>query len=230
MGKGTNQIATFADLQSIGYRIPSTISNLNECVTYSDFSSIGTITIPSGSNNKLLKWSNVPASDGQTFDSTFNYSQKVPMIIAFQSIRISENFGLSIGLTNSNGGFASGSPHYVAPSIHGALPVGSSQYTASIPNNLIFPNTTYKYFGINVWTSPNYITSYVIRLDFINGNYFHYGPWTSRLGIVDVNDFLASEWIQNDPNYPYSGTFRTLGDYNDFVNSVEKITFIRTSG
>ena len=47
MGKNTNQIATFADLVSIGYRIPSNIDvTSKECVTYQDLVTIGTSTNP----------------------------------------------------------------------------------------------------------------------------------------------------------------------------------------
>lgn len=36
MGKITNQIATFADLYSIGYRVPSGRETSKKCVTYGD--------------------------------------------------------------------------------------------------------------------------------------------------------------------------------------------------
>jgi hypothetical protein len=36
MGKNTDQIATFADLYSIGYRVPSGKKDSIECITYAD--------------------------------------------------------------------------------------------------------------------------------------------------------------------------------------------------
>ena len=72
MGKGTNQIATFEDLQSIGYRIPLSVLNAKECVTYNDINTMNNeamlsyqtlkssdFTFDSNINKKLLKWSTI---------------------------------------------------------------------------------------------------------------------------------------------------------------------------
>ena len=95
MGKNTNQIATFADLQSIGYRIPSTITDTNHCVTYNDFTIMNNTTnlanktkvnlnYDSSITNKLIKWSDVPGSTPVSFtgdnnSSNWNSLTSVPM-------------------------------------------------------------------------------------------------------------------------------------------------------
>lgn len=234
MGKNTNQIATFNDLQSIGYRIPSAITNLNRCVIYGDFTTmknetnpenrtVNTLTFDSSITNKLIKWSDVPAVNGQSFNTSINYSTRVPIILAFENILNSSTFGCTIGLTN--GSDLPSSNYYVSASCNGTLPVGTSQYEILVPINLTFPNTTYKYFGIRFWSTPSYITNSILKLNLFNGNYYHYDGTLS--GFTN-DDLLASHLIQ-DPNYPDNGTFITFGDYNDFITKVKKITIIRTT-
>ena len=177
MGKNTNQIATFNDLQSIGYRIPSAITDLNHCVTYGDFATLDdinniTFNYDSSLTNKLIKWSDVPAANGQSFNTSLNYSTCVPIILAFENIRVSSNFGCTAGLTN--GSDLPSSNYYVSASCNGTLSVGTSQYEIFVPINLTFPNTTYKYFGIRFWTTPSYITNSILKLTLFNGNYYHY--------------------------------------------------------
>lgn len=236
MGKNTNQIATFNDLQSIGYRIPSVITNLNHCVTYGDFTTmknetnpenqtINTLTYDSSITNKLIKWSDVPAANGQSFDPPpMNYSTRVPIILAFENIRVSSNFGCTIGLTN--GLDLPSSNYYVSASCNGTLPVGTSQYEILVPINLTFPNTTYKYFGIIFWAYPSNITSKILKLNLFNGNCYHYN--TPYFGFTN-GDILPSNLV-HDSNYPDNGTVITFGDYNDFITKVKKITIIRTAG
>lgn len=49
MGKNANQIATFADLHSIGYRVPSGKETSTECVTYNDLRNMDQKYNPSSS-------------------------------------------------------------------------------------------------------------------------------------------------------------------------------------
>ena len=106
MGKNTNQIATFKDLTSIGYRLPSGISHSSQkCIInpeYLDiiesstnttdiryqtyFSSYHGSTLP-----KCVKWDNIDASSGQeppTSDSslsnTVRYGVTVPIKVTIK--------------------------------------------------------------------------------------------------------------------------------------------------
>lgn len=75
MGKNANQIATFADLNSIGYRVPNTTK---EVVIYKDLSDMEymsssdlykmkgiTSNIDSMDNNKCIAWEIIPGITGQ---------------------------------------------------------------------------------------------------------------------------------------------------------------------
>lgn len=80
MGKNNNQIATFYDLASIGYRLPSGVSSTSkQCITYGDLSTISNAsdigykttncTVSGYASNRLVTWNNVPARSGQNPDS-----------------------------------------------------------------------------------------------------------------------------------------------------------------
>lgn len=80
MGKNNNQIATFYDLTSIGYRVPSGIATFSkQCITYGDLSTMSNAsdigykttncTVSGYSSNRLVTWNNVPARSGQNPDS-----------------------------------------------------------------------------------------------------------------------------------------------------------------
>lgn len=55
MGKGTNQIATWSDLYSIGYRVPTSYRSSKECITYQNLEDLATSTdILSNTQNAQL--------------------------------------------------------------------------------------------------------------------------------------------------------------------------------
>ena len=83
MGKNTNQIATWKDLYSIGYRLPSGKSTSVECITGGDLYTLPnqtdyankTINTSVAINDyKCVKWDLVPAKSGQNPSSYTNTS------------------------------------------------------------------------------------------------------------------------------------------------------------
>jgi hypothetical protein len=91
MGKNTNQIATWKDLYSIGYRLPDGKSTSVECITGRDLSSLPsqaayenqTTNTSVGVNaSKCVKWDLVPARNGQnpaSYTNTSNAGVRVPV-------------------------------------------------------------------------------------------------------------------------------------------------------
>lgn len=95
MGKNTNQIATFGDLKSIGYRWTTSIMGSpadNHCVITNDIYRLKDSNYTTGSNYwtythlstgyttnsyKCIKWSAVPASSGQGANPSGAYNQTV---------------------------------------------------------------------------------------------------------------------------------------------------------
>lgn len=93
MGKNTNQIATFGDLKSIGYRWTTDIMGSpanNHCVTTSDIYRLKDKNYTVGNNywtythlpttystnsSKCIKWSDVPASTAQGVNPSGAYNQ-----------------------------------------------------------------------------------------------------------------------------------------------------------
>lgn len=93
MGKNTNQIATFGDLKSIGYRWTTSIMGSptdNHCVTTGDIYRLKDSNYTTGSNYwtythlpisystnsyKCIKWSAVPASSAQGANPSGTYNQ-----------------------------------------------------------------------------------------------------------------------------------------------------------
>ena len=82
MGKGINQIATWSDLASIGYRLhDNNLYDSKECITYADLKAIEdnnatrNCTVTVSDYTKCVKWMNVPGSDGTTAPQSENQNK-----------------------------------------------------------------------------------------------------------------------------------------------------------
>lgn len=91
MGKNTDQIATWKDLYSIGYRLPDGKSTSVECITGGDlyklpsqplFANQTTNTSVAVNDYKCVKWDLVPARNGQnpaSYSNTSTSGVRVPI-------------------------------------------------------------------------------------------------------------------------------------------------------
>lgn len=189
MGKNTNQIATFEDLQSIGYRIPSTITNTKHCVTYGDLDIMNSATnlsettknVRSGSfpGKQLVKWSNVPGSTPVSFtgdnnSSNWNNLTSVPIRFVANDLPSATNKSLCevwiyrVGSTN----------HQLAVLY---LTTNSPTQTINLPINLA-----------KISTSGNDMFRFEVK----NPNKTYYNPYayvklTTKLGLDAVLGYPA---------------------------------------
>lgn len=79
MGKSINQIATWSDLASIGYRLHNNnLYDNKECITYADLKAIEdnnstcNCTVTVSDYTKCVQWMNVPGSSGTTVSQSEN--------------------------------------------------------------------------------------------------------------------------------------------------------------
>lgn len=189
MGKNTNQIATFADLQSIGYRIPSAITNTNHCVTYSDFITMnnetdlthktkttitGTVT-----DKQAVKWSNVPGSTAVSFtgdntSSTWNTLTSVPVTFAVNEYTTSstEREMCRIWIYRHGQSF-----HQLAVLY---LTNQNPEQTIYLPINLARMNSSYnEVLEFNIESSTYYTPYDYVKLTTKNGLDVASGPYVS---------------------------------------------------
>lgn len=219
MGKNTNQIATFNDLQSIGYRIPSAITDLNHCVTYGDFATLDdinniTFNYDSSLTNKLIKWSDIPGTSGQTIGSTYIYTVPIKInAINNTSHSISNNttFGtVNLGWNSRNtNGWVSGNTL-----ISGTLKFGTT-LTLNVPINLI-PSVS----GQTLWLG----IGFTLTLNGYNGNIGNNLTYTLNgnsetlaASQTNIGDYREWTFYQKTNNVLYP-------EYNSLISQLTQMT------
>lgn len=206
MGKNANQIATFADLYSIGYRVPSGKENSKECITYADLRTMSDMnnvvlyhsyynnenvfqvrytsdfqgTTLSGNTwiTSLLGWFNTPSCDLNTKISYFPYLYPSFTITAPQPTTLKGNMTLRLFIEDQSGNIQilDSITHSIA--INSGTTAQNGGWTQKSSNQFTWQSSTsFDYDYTQLQIKPN--TTYDIKLQVYfapETMYTQYGP------------------------------------------------------
>lgn len=213
MGTNVNQIATFDDLDSIGYRTPK---STKECVTYEDLSlmeyanetdlkkMVG-ITL-SGNSDRLVKWENIPGSSGQDASTYFTSGGGVRCPV---KCTIVNNLGIATSTSacqitfyynykKNNGSTGREVVGYIQLGINGSITSQDSGICYVLANPVGLDDTGINWLSVRCGTETNKLFSCEYSLLSSSGQYRSVGDstgstyeiWTNVMDIPWYNEQL----------------------------------------